>query len=175
MERGPVSRIATAATPRRSKSLAMTTQPAAVIIVDIDEVFAGHRVRERYHGTMETLDPEGISQLNRLCRDAGACVVISSTWRKTWNPKRLLQHFRKAGFTGVFHADWRTPISAKGFRGDEVDDWLRRHPEVTAYVIIDDSGDFHPHQPLVRIRANDGFTEERCARAHLLLAGKDAQ
>jgi len=45
------------------------------------------------------------------------------------------------------HEDWRTKESCDDqIRGDEIDEWLSRHPEVSRFAIVDDVDDFLPKQ-----------------------------
>lgn len=98
------------------------------------------------------LDPIAVSLLKNMVEDTGAKIVISSTWRIG----SRVEHFHK-----MFKCyDWDTTDIIIDFtprcgriRGDEIERWLidysndlaDREP-ITKYIIIDDSGDFHPEQ-----------------------------
>lgn len=45
-------------------------------------------------------------------------------------------------------------------RGDEINDWLAKHPEVDKYAILDDDSDFYDDQPLFKTTFKDGLTDE---------------
>ena len=91
----------------------------------------------------------GRIQLQTSCE-----VVLSSSWRH--HPD------------GVKHVSERivklldvTPDSRK-LRGDEVQMWLDKHPEVTKYAILDDDMDFYAYQApnYFKTRFEDGLTDE---------------
>ena len=51
------------------------------------------------------------------------------------------------GMWHYMHKDWYTPINKHGsIRGKDVSQWLKAHPKVTDYVIIDDDQDFYKNQ-----------------------------
>ena len=54
----------------------------------------------------------------------------------------------------------KTGYSNNGFRGDEIKEWLNRHPEVTQYAILEDDEDFYPDQHLFKTSWQTGLTEE---------------
>jgi hypothetical protein len=60
-------------------------------------------------------------------------------------------------------------IFVSRIRGDEVAEWLKRHPEVTTYVCIDDDADFHPQQNLVATDHRYGLTGLEARQAIRLL------
>jgi hypothetical protein len=82
-----------------------------------------------------------LKQLMRMIPDLN--IVISSTWRKSHpiglfkknlsemlsiSPDRILDK------TPSLHGDGQV-------RGDEIQDWLNNHPEVTKFAILDDDSD----------------------------------
>ena len=75
-----------------------------------------------------------------------ARVVISSSWRL--DPK-CPEHLATAGITEL-HPDWRTDGLWHGDggpeRGRQIRRWLRAHPNVSDYAILDDSTDLLPEQ-----------------------------
>ena len=125
-------------------------------------------------------DPVCIAHLNRVCEWWDCQVVISSSWRRGGD---CLAELVDAGFTGtIWPVDWHTPLhmnwaeamevrdrhrvalegehaNSHVYRGDEVQDWLDRHPEVTEYLILDDESDFWPQHMnrLVRTSTYDGI------------------
>lgn len=65
-------------------------------------------------------------------------IVISSSWRNHFSMEEL-----KAKLDSYFIDSSRiigkTPTHFRRYRGHEIAEWLEDHPEVTDYVIIDDS------------------------------------
>lgn len=119
-------------------------QSEGVAFIDIDGVICTDRAYYAYgadkaRNIMRAWDPISIKLVDRLCQDYNLKVVISSTWRQRYDvPLILLTH----GFNGSFHEDDKTPQHfGNRSRGQEIRDWLEEHPEVTRYIIIDDSED----------------------------------
>lgn len=114
------------------------------------------------------LDPMKMMYLNDIIKDVpGVQFVISSTWRKgdpEESKAHILEMFKIAGFEGELHEDWKTTViwgeidGRRAIRGDEIHEWLSRHPEVTHYVCIDDDGDFHDDQPLIQTDTYEGLS-----------------
>lgn len=116
-----------------------------VIFLDYDGVlnsYATMPIKDK--GMIFTLHRPLVQNLNVLVERTGAKVVVSSSWRKGHDWKEVLI---AAGFTGDVLD--RTGTDPKGFRGEEVDEWLRKWGrDVETYAIIDDDHDFYPWQPV---------------------------
>lgn len=95
----------------------------------------------------EELDPNACDLVNELCTEFSLSIVISSTWRRL----HTLGDIQKMLASRGLHAPviGATPQLRSGFRGQEVDEWLYDNPGSIRHVILDDDGDFYPHQPLV--------------------------
>lgn len=115
-----------------------------VIFLDIDGVL---NCASDFTGkTNKILNKNMISRLNVIKKATGAKCVLSSSWRKsTAHAKFLKKH-------GVPYFDM-TPTDIRGpnlgsyiERGKEIDAWLKKHPEVINYVILDDNGDMLEEQ-----------------------------
>jgi hypothetical protein len=64
----------------------------------------------------------------------------------------------------------KTPTDFKGHRGTEIDTWLKNHPSVDKFVIIDDDDDMEPHMDrLVQTHPDLGMNEKDADKAILLL------
>jgi len=82
------------------------------------------------------IDPEKVELIHKIQKETDAKIVLSSSWRHMEDVKRILE-MRNIDFIDV------TPdfIETDGDRGEEIQDWLHNHPEVTHFVIIDDDSD----------------------------------
>ena len=157
-----------------------------VIFLDIDGVlnsqrsFAALQHREKrfktsskdntlqyfYKITMMTLDKVAVGLINRVVSETDAKIVLSSTHRKHFNNPATgeycmadIQIYLKAlGIKGEVIGC--TPITNKGFRGEEIKMWLGEHPEVTKYAIIDDDSDMleEQHDFFVHTDGADGIS-----------------
>jgi hypothetical protein len=118
-----------------------------VLFLDIDGVvLSGQDLWNT--GNNRYLPPEKIALIAEVCEKAGAVIVVSSTWRFSDDTFGALQSLGLP-----LHPDWRTAMPkmqgliwiAEG-RGHEIADWLARHPETSAYAIVDDDSDMLPAQ-----------------------------
>jgi hypothetical protein len=127
-----------------------------VIFLDIDGVLNHERFYKERHerrneeGALEhpysEIDITSVNNLNNLCDETGAKVVISSTWRHSGLGycKDVLE---KVGFTGEIIDI--TPTHESRLRGLEILDWIKSNEELigdryynfTEYVILDDDSD----------------------------------
>jgi hypothetical protein len=123
-----------------------------VIFLDVDGVLNCNATRERIDGIYFVEDSK-IEILKEIIESTDAKVVLSSTWRLGWvrmqrEPNYHDKHFEmlrcKLLEHGIELFDC-TPISDKGYRGDEIDEWLRCHSDVESFVILDDDSDMKPH------------------------------
>jgi hypothetical protein len=130
---------------------------------------------------LKTIDPVCVALINKLiAADPQIGLVLSSTHRKfLWNSKapygsdthlaRLRLYLTAMGFTvpSFFSV---TPVLHKR-RGDEIDAWLNHayengfYDDDDRYVILDDSADMLPGQPLVLCDATQGFSFENYSEA----------
>lgn len=140
-----------------------------VLFLDIDGVV---NKRENYNPAIKNnlypIDSYCAFLVGRIQLETGCEVVLSSSWRH--HPEsvqnvseRVVELLDKTidyvKYDGVVrHArghDWDHSI-----RGDEINQWLSEHPEVTKYAILDDESDFYDDQPLFKTTFKDGLTDE---------------
>lgn len=130
-----------------------------VLFLDIDGVLNSERTRVAFKGLPHDLTPEhlamfdpvGLNMIRGLCARGDVSVVVSSAWRITHDWDAI---GRALGLPTM----GRTP-SLLGCRGDEIAAWLREHPEVDTWAILDDSDDMLPEQRpfFVRTDLYDGI------------------
>lgn len=115
-----------------------------VLFLDIDGVLDSVRSATAFGGYpaalahIDAFDPIAIRLIQRLCDGAGVQVVLSSAWR-------TFVDFRAAGEAFGLPIVDETPLLL-GRRGDEIHAWLREHPQVEQYAIVDDNDDMLPGQ-----------------------------
>jgi hypothetical protein len=92
------------------------------------------------------IDITSVNNLNNLCDETGAKIVISSTWRHS-GLEYCKDVLEKVGFTGEIIDI--TPTHESRLRGLEILDWIKSNEELigdryynfTEYVILDDDSD----------------------------------
>jgi len=115
------------------------------IFLDIDGVLTSARIG------WYNMDIYAIHFLIWVCERTGCKIVISSTWR--YNHDR---EFWQMIFGDCVHEDYKTKDIVRNedtgercdLRGEEIAEWLSRHPEVDDYIILDDDTDFLESQKI---------------------------
>lgn len=136
-----------------------------IIFLDIDGVLV--RFHENIDGDWfvanflqpSSWDPVCLQNLHELCEKTGAKVVISSTWRfhyplPDWWTKQFSSfgaHIECVGVTGR---------AERGFRGEEVAQWISSHSKNSGYICLDDDSDFYESQELIKINPELGLTQD---------------
>lgn len=103
------------------------------------------------------LDPVRVARVERVCAAVGASVVIVSGWRRYATVEQIGASLRAAGLTApVIDAVGGLKMSGD-LRQSATHEWLRAHPEVSAWVVIDDDRDAWASQRNVeRTEMRDG-------------------
>lgn len=116
------------------------------------------------------LDPACVARLSTIVTLTGCDVVVSSCWRILHPTGELQQILRNASYTGRLHG--RTPSSASGVRGEEIQAWLDARGNRRPICILDDSADMAHLMPfLVRTSSERGLLDEHVDRAVKMLGG----
>ena len=126
-----------------------------VIFLDIDGVL--NTVKDFQRHNFIGMSPVLVRRFNKLVKDTGAKVILSSTWRhdKNWR-EVMVRNGLDMKFLG------RTKDLRDKIRGMEIDEWLGRH-NVDRYVILDDDTDRLPDQ--IHFKTDfrvGGLTKEIC-------------
>jgi hypothetical protein len=111
------------------------------------------------------VDPNLLALFHDLVKKAQATIVLSSTWRV--DPVGLLAaKFYEVPFDDV------CPDIPDAPRCEELLSWLRLHPDVTRYAVLDDSDDCLDELPLFQPSARLGLTPEIAKGIDDFLAGR---
>ena len=123
-----------------------------VIFLDLDGVLncsKTHNPRKLPY----VIDPKLLRRFGRLLERTRAKVVLSSTWR--YDPAGLFSAKRQGiRFIGT------TPDMPRKPRRNEILAWLKGHPKVARYVVIDDDDDELDELPLFQPSATTGLTDD---------------
>lgn len=129
-----------------------------IVFLDIDGVLNHEHFYKEKHGKRSEestinypyseIDPKSVERLNILCKETGAKVVISSTWRRSGLEycKDVLEFH---GFTGDIIDITPSGRGEMTLRGNEILQWVKDNQELlgesyynfTEYVILDDDSD----------------------------------
>lgn len=95
------------------------------------------------------------------CPDAW--IVVSSSWRKNHTVQQLQEIFVENKMMPSRILDTTPDLESSDLkektRGAEIQAWLKNHPDVLDFVIIDDFNDMEPYKDrLVQVNSNNGLT-----------------
>lgn len=119
-----------------------------VIFLDMDGVINSE---DCYRGNTEVRDPitwfaiyskDLVSNVNTLCREFDYKIVASSSWRLDASLEYLKSIYRAIGLDSERLVGLTPDLSGNGsyylFRYEEIQQYLKEHPEVEHYLILDD-------------------------------------
>lgn len=142
-----------------------------VLFLDVDGVLnsvAYYLSRPRQlRSRIAELDPIACQRLHRLLRRTGAVVVLSSAWRKFVSLDEMMSLLRQRGCEATIIA--ATP-ELSGYRGVEIEDWLRDNRWVKRFAIVDDDSDMEPYMHrFVKTEHAEGLQPRHVQRLEQLL------
>ena len=136
-----------------------------VIFLDIDEVLnsttssvAYYALNTIHQSGKKKLDIVSIGLLKFICDVSDAKIVITSTWRYDRTMMWFKEYFSILGWDNFPIID--STKMTESCRGIEIQMWLKEHPEVSNYAIIDDDSDMLVSQQskFVNVCAVTGLT-----------------
>lgn len=138
-----------------------------VIFLDIDGVLnnASHLTKliellgkKQYFSIINQMheipfDYRSCKLLKELIKETGAEIILSSTWRMNDNGINTIEKYAEIPIKDI------TPV-LEAMRGEEIKQYLKNHPEITQYVILDDDTDMLKEQigHFVKVNNEVGFT-----------------
>lgn len=153
-----------------------------VIFLDIDGVLNCRTSKSYCHddecGLITGIDSDKVKRLAKIVEATNAKIVLSSDWRVGWekyyttrkpsHAKYLDNHLKKKGNLTIFD---KTPLFYSGYwRGEEILTYLKACPNITNYVILDDTffedfSDKRIEEHLVLTNHSVGLTDADCEKA----------
>ena len=126
-----------------------------ILFLDIDGVVNSKDTITRSHRGVIGIDPYMAFLVGKIQLDTGCSVVLSSSWR---HHEAGREEVKKAVVDFIDY----TGDCCSGIRGVEIYNWLKKHPEVTKYAILDDEGDMLLWQKdnFFQTSWNTGITED---------------
>jgi hypothetical protein len=132
-----------------------------VLVFDIDGVINSERTMAAFGGyphdfseqDLGRFDPVALALVRKLCAATDCVIVLSSTWRLNYTIEEVA-HYLDLPIMAA------TPdLGDSNARTDEIALWLKRHPQIKDYAIVDDlSLDFDEPEHQARfVRTNDEF------------------
>ena len=148
-----------------------------IIFLDVDGVLNSakfdrwlqdHHMKQ-YYG-YELLDQNALLNLQDIVFVTGADIVLSSSWRLSRScSERLRQQLLPYGLQFID----KTVCLHQEDRGEEIKEWLSRHPEVDHFVILDEKKKFKDDSlknNFVKTTFEEGLLEQHAAKAIEILS-----
>lgn len=126
-------------------------EPKAISLADWKIPDSHYTFDWQFKRLVEETCPQKWRWLSEWCNETDTKICISSTWKHHfgdkehrlksdyWENSLQLLGFKPKTFVGIT-GDRRT------LRGEEIQDWLDKHPEVVDYAILDDDSDMLQEQ-----------------------------
>ena len=109
-----------------------------IIFLDVDGVlnsndYIKYASKNNLKGILEEINPKAIEMLKYALDITGAQIVVSSSWRNLRKFESLKKLFSEYGID----LNEKTPMVSED-RGLEIKQYLKEHPDVKQYLILDD-------------------------------------
>lgn len=150
-----------------------------IVFLDFDGVLNSRALVERspkpHAPGLGLLAEDAVARVERLCVDARAGIVVSSTWRLSFDLPALREMLRAKGLATTPILDTTPMIPHKRGRGQEIQLWLDTAPRargwsVEGMVILDDDPDMLHLMPwLVQSSFETGVTDAHVVAARRIL------
>lgn len=152
-----------------------------VIFLDIDGVVNCEHTKEMFnHYTF--VEDKKVEMIKQIVDATGAKIVLSSTWRFGWEEDdtccqlylefdALRKKFKEFGMEFIS----KTPIDSRGYRGNEIKEWLQnwKGENIESFIILDDDNDMKPFgSRLIQTSWMKGIQEKHIKKAIKMLGEK---
>ena len=125
-------------------------EPKAISLADWKIPDSHYTFDYQFKRLQEETCPQKWEWLSEWCNETDTKICISSTWKnhfgikdkrtpELWEDALVKLGFKPGTYVGITETH-------RTLRGDEIKDWLDKHPEVTDYAILDDDSDMLPEQ-----------------------------
>lgn len=118
------------------------------------------------------IEKELVEKIGDLVEKTSAKIVVSSTWRNSYNVEELNRILSDEDPRLVDTVISKTIYIGDhaAVRGKEIQQWLHEHPEVTSYVVLDDNPWCRQHgERFIQTDDSCGITNDNVEKANDLL------
>lgn len=132
-----------------------------VLFLDIDGVLNSERTNAAFGGyphdfspvDKARFDPVALALVRKLCAAADSAIVLTSTWRTMFTIEEVAHHLDLPIMAAT------RDLGGDYARTDEIALWLKTHPQIKDYAIVDDLPlDFDDPDMQARfVQTNDEF------------------
>ena len=126
-------------------------KPKAVSLLNYKTPDSHYTFEWQFNRLKEETCQEKWRWLSEWCNETDTKICVSSTWKhhfgikgyvstpEKWEDAFQLLGFKPGTYVGITG-------NRRTLRGEEIQDWLDKHPEVTDYAILDDDSDMTDEQ-----------------------------
>lgn len=130
-----------------------------VIFLDVDGVLNSIGSVIALGSPNDYFDPVSVGLIARLCRETGAKIVVSSTWRIGRTVEQIRDELARAGAPQLREYIVDRTKDFQAIRGKQIARWIEDNGFEGSYVIVDDDSDMLPEQKPYFVQTDyaDGF------------------
>ena len=150
-----------------------------VIFLDYDGVVNtpmwnedGNKCRYNFPDDNKVNNFQAVQWISELCEKCDYSIVVTSTWKNDPNYKEcLINGGLRPGIKILGKTERPAGTNRVDFsRGEEIEQYLKYHPEIEKYLIIDDEDDFTDEQKkhFIKTRHDVGFQKADFRKAVIL-------
>lgn len=149
----------------------MRDETTSVLFLDVDGPLIPMRARRLHQkggGSLHVWDPCAVAVIAALLKETNSRIVVSSQGR-ILGMRRFKEQMEQNGMPWLLHEDWAISTDSSMNRAEQIREWLSRHPEVTAYAVLDDENMPEFGSRMIKVSYNDGFLYEHESLLNLAL------
>lgn len=129
-------------------------KPKAISLADYKSPDYCYTFKYQFKRLKKSTCPQKWKWLSEWCNENDIKICVSSVWKNHFGDKlgdgyRIRPEWWEDALTNLgFKSNTFVGITGdrKSLRGEEIQEWLNQHPEVTDYAILDDDSDMLPEQ-----------------------------
>lgn len=136
----------------------MRERTKSVLFLDVDGPLIpmrAYHLTKRGSGPLSVWDPCAVGIVTKVLEDTQSRIVVTST-KRLHGMRRFKEEMEQNGMPWLLHQDWCTITDNNVSRPDQIKEWLGRHPEVTAYAVLDDHDMPEFGSRMVAVSCQDG-------------------
>jgi hypothetical protein len=111
--------------------------PEAIIQLDNNIKFLEGSVQKKLEN-LPYFDPHAVQQIQKIVDSTNSEIVITDNWFWTDNFDITEKWCKSNGLSIRFHNDYQTPKALSSYRINEVQGWIKSHPQDNVILILDE-------------------------------------
>lgn len=149
----------------------MRNEPKAVLFLDVDGPLIPSRARvlhQKGTGSLNAWDPVAVATIADVLERTSGRIVVTSQVR-ILGMRKFKELMEQNGMPWLLHHDWAVSTDSSMTRAQQIREWLGRHPEVTAFAVLDDEDMPEFGARMIKVTYLDGVLYEHGSLLHLAM------